>query len=314
MTLHDDAPPKTPPHTKPRKRIASLLPSTTEIVSALGLLDDLVAVTFECDYPLGVREGRAIAVDTAMPKDLTPGEIDVFVRARMAAGLPMYELDGAVINTLQPTVVLTQDLCQVCALPAGEVNAAMQKLGCEAEVITYDPHSVDEVFTGIELIANTLDAASAGRKLTDELRSRRRHVVDRVATTIEETGKAKPRVLVLEWIDPPFIAGHWVPELVSTAGGDVLLGIPGGRSTTVSWAEAEATNPDVVLVAPCGFDLDGAVAQAQSVAHHFPNAQLWAIDGNAYVTRPGPRLIDAIEAIASALHDHQPTPGITARA
>lgn len=314
MTLHDDAPPKTPPHTKPHKRIASLLPSTTEIVAALGLLDDLVAVTFECDYPLGVREGRAIAVDTAMPKDLTPGEIDVFVRARMAAGLPMYKLDGAVINTLQPNVVLTQDLCQVCALPAGEVNAAMQKLGCGAEVVTYDPHSVDEVLNGIELIADTLDASTAGRKLTDELRSRRRQVVDRVASTIEETGKAKSRVLVLEWIDPPFVAGHWVPELVSTAGGEVLLGIPGGRSTTVSWAEIEATDPDVVLVAPCGFDLDGAVTQAQSVAHHFPNAQLWAIDGNAYVTRPGPRLIDAIEAIASALHDHQPTPHITARA
>ena len=300
-----------------RKRIASLLPSTTEIVAALGLLDDLVAVTFECDYPLGVRENRAIAVDTAMPHDLTPGEIDTFVRARMAAGLPMYELDSSVINTLQPTVVLTQDLCQVCALPAGEVNAAMDKLGCRAHVVTFDPHSVDEVFAGIELIANTLDAASAGRKLTDELRGRRQRVIDRV-TSIEVASTAanrpKPRVLVLEWIDPPFVAGHWVPELVSTAGGEVLLGLPGGRSTTVTWAEAEASNPDVVLVAPCGFDLDGAVAQAQSVAHHFPNAQLWAIDGNAYVTRPGPRLIDAIEAIARALHDHQPTPGITARA
>jgi iron complex transport system substrate-binding protein len=274
------------------------------------LLDDLVAVTFECDYPLGVRENRAIAVDTAMPQDLTPGEIDTFVRARMAAGLPMYELDSAVINTLQPNVMLTQDLCQVCALPAGEVTAAMEQLGCAAEVVTYDPHSVDEVLTGIELIADTLNASTAGRKLTDQLRSRRRQVTNRVAGL----KSVRPRVLVLEWIDPPFIAGHWVPELVSTAGGEVLLGLPGARSTTVTWAEAEASNPDVVLVAPCGFDLDGAVAQAQSVAHHFPNATLWAIDGNAYVTRPGPRLIDAIEAIASALHDHQPTPGITALA
>jgi iron complex transport system substrate-binding protein len=310
VTLHvNDATSTTQP-AEHRKRIASLLPSTTEIVAALGLLDDLVAVTFECDYPLGVRENRAIAVDTAMPQDLTPGEIDTFVRARMAAGLPMYELDSAVINAMQPNVVLTQDLCQVCALPAGEVNAAMQKLGCEAAVVTYDPHSVDEVFTGIELIADTLDASTAGRKLTDQLRSRRRQVMDRVASIKE----ARPRVLVLEWIDPPFIAGHWVPELVSTAGGEVLLGIPGARSTTVTWAEAQASHPDVVLVAPCGFDLDGAVAQGQSIAHHFPNAELWAIDGNAYVTRPGPRLIDAIEAIASALHDHQPTPGITALA
>ncbi len=293
-----------------------MLPSTTEIVAALGLLNDLVAVTFECDYPLGVRDGRAIAVDTAMPKDLTPGEIDVFVRARMAVGLPMYELQGEAIGTLQPHVVLTQDLCQVCALPAGQVNAAMEKLGCQAHVLTYDPHSVDEVFTGIELIADTLDVPEAGRRLTDQLRGRRQQVIDRVTSLAEanDTTQHKPRVLVLEWIDPPFIAGHWVPELVSTAGGEVLLGIPGGRSTTVTWAEAEASNPDIVLVAPCGFDLDGAVAQAQSVAHHFPNAQLWAIDGNAYVTRPGPRLVDAIEAIASVLHDRHPTPGVTARA
>jgi iron complex transport system substrate-binding protein len=222
----------------------------------------------------------------------------------------MYELQNQVIGELQPDVVLTQDLCQVCALPAGEVNAAMKKLGCQTHILTYDPHSVDEVFTGIELIADTLDVSSTGRKLTDQLRSRRQQVIDRVANL----GVAnKPRVLVLEWIDPPFIAGHWVPELVNTAGGEVLLGIPGGRSTTVTWAEAQASNPDVVLVAPCGFDLDGAVAQAQSIQHHFPNAELWAIDGNAYVTRPGPRLVDAIEAIAHLLHDHQPTPGITAR-
>lgn len=296
------------------KRIASLLPSTTEIVAALGLLDDLVAVTFECDYPVGVRDERAIAVDTAMPKNLTPGEIDTFVRARMAAGLPMYELQSDVINTLQPDVVLTQDLCQVCALPAGEVHAAMDKLGCQAHIVTYDPHSVDEVFAGIETIANTLDVGEAGRMLTEQLRSRRQQIVDRVTSSAGVTGTSRPRVLVLEWIDPPFIAGHWVPELVSTAGGEVLLGMPGGRSTTVTWDEAQASNPDVVLVAPCGFDLDGAVAQAQSVAHYFPNAELWAIDGNAYVTRPGPRLVDAIEAIAAALHDHLPTPNITARA
>ncbi len=291
-----------------------MLPSTTEIVAALGLLDDLVAVTFECDYPVGVRGDRAIAVDTAMPKNLTPGEIDTFVRARMAAGLPMYELRSDVITTLQPDVVLTQDLCQVCALPAGEVNAAMSKLGCQAHILTYDPHSVDEVLAGIQTIADTLDASNTGRMLTDQLRNRRQQIIDRVASIARVTGTPKPRVLVLEWIDPPFVAGHWVPELVSTAGGEVLLGIPGGRSTTVTWAEAQASKPDVVLVAPCGFDLDAAVAQAQSIAHYFSNAELWAIDGNAYVTRPGPRLVDAIEAIATALYDHEPTLNITARA
>jgi iron complex transport system substrate-binding protein len=292
-------------------RIVSLLPATTEIVAALGLLDDLAAVTFECDYPVGVRDGRAIAVDTAMPHGLTPGQIDEFVRTRMAAALPMYELDADVIKTLRPNVVLTQDLCQVCALPAGQVGAALERLGCDTHVVTYDPHSLNDVFHGIEAIADAFHVGDVGRMFTDDLRSRCQRIADRTATSAAE-GRVSKRVLVLEWIDPPFVAGHWVPELVTRAGGDVLLAMPGARSSSISWDEARACVPDVVLVAPCGFDLNSAVSQAQSVAHHFPTAELWAIDGNAYVTRPGPRLVDAIEAIERALHEGRSTDGITA--
>ena len=291
----------------PRPRIASLLPSTTEIVAALGRLDDLVAVTFECDYPVGVRDHRDIAVDTPMPSDLGPGEIDAFVRERMSAGLPMYELKNEVIARLSPDVVLTQDLCHVCALPAGQVDQALATLGCHANVVTFDPHCVDDVLDGIMTIAAAIDATDEATKLVASLRSRR----DTVRTAVAEL--PRPKVLVLEWIDPPFVAGHWVPELVTTAGADALLSMPGERSTTVAWEIAEACDPDIVLVAPCGFGVDDAVAQARTVLERFPRSKFWAIDGNAFVTRPGPRLVDAIEALSAAFHEDREVPGVTAR-
>ena len=292
---------------KPGPRIASLLPSTTEIVAALGRLDDLLAVTFECDFPEGVRSGRDIAVDTPMPHGLTPGEIDAFVRARINAGLPMYELKSEVISRLAPDVVLTQDLCRVCALPAGQVEEALEQLGCQADVVTYDPHSVDEVLEGIAIIGDAIGARSEAEALIGGLNDRRAAVI----TSVDEL--PRPKVLVLEWIDPPFVAGHWVPELVTTAGGEALLAMPGERSTTVTWETAIASDPHIVLVAPCGFGVADAVSQAAGVAERFPRASVWAIDGNAYVTRPGPRLIDAIEALAAVFHHDRDTPGITAR-
>jgi iron complex transport system substrate-binding protein len=271
------------------------------------MLDSLLAVTFECDYPVGVRTGKAIAVDTPMPPGLSPLAIDEFVRARMSAGLPMYELKSDVVKALAPDVVLTQDLCQVCALPAGQVEEAFGQLGCEAHVVTFDPHSVDDVLDGIMTIGAAIHATAAGNELVASLRQRRQTVRDAV------TGRSRPRVLVLEWTDPPFIAGHWVPELVTTAGGEALLAKPGERSTTVTWEVACATQPDIVLVAPCGFGVEESGAQAAGVADRFPGTKVWAIDGNAYVTRPGPRLIDAIEALALAFHHDRETPGVTAR-
>jgi iron complex transport system substrate-binding protein len=288
-------------------RIVSLLPSTTEIVAALGMLDSLLAVTFECDYPDGVRTGRGIAVDTPMPHGLSPAAIDSFVRERMSAGLPMYELKTDVVKDLAPDVVLTQDLCQVCALPAGQVEEALGRLGCAAHVVTFDPHSVEDVLDGIVTIGSAISATAAANELVASLRDRRQVVRDSVI------GRKRPQVLVLEWTDPPFIAGHWVPELITTAGGDALLAMPGERSTTVTWDAAQDSNPDIVLVAPCGFGVIESVGQAAEVAERFPNAKVWAIDGNAYVTRPGPRLIDAIEALALAFHHDRETPGVTAR-
>jgi iron complex transport system substrate-binding protein len=278
-------------------RIVSLLSSTTEIIGALGLTDDLLGVTFECDTPEGVRNGRAILVHGLDTVGMSAGEIDEAVRAAAAAGTPMYQLDEAAFAQCNPELVLTQDLCRVCALPAGDVADALDHLGCSATVVSHDPHTLDEVLVSIERIAEAAGVASRGTELVAGLRARLAAVAEAVA------GRPRPRVFVLEWTDPPFLAGHWVPDLVTAAGGEAVLTKPGERSTPTTWEAIAATDPDVIVVAPCGFDLAGAVAQSHTVSGVLPtNAAVWAIDANACVVRPGPRLVDAVEHLAAILH------------
>ncbi|GAA4783594.1 cobalamin-binding protein [Actinomycetospora chlora] len=284
-------------------RIASLLPAATEIVGALGLADDLVAVTFECDEPAGIRERRPVVVDTALPSGLTPGEIDAVVRDRAARGLPQYELDRDALHAAAPDLVLTQDLCRVCALPESTVAEALTDLEIDAHVLTVDPHTLDEVLDAVAAVARAADAEPAGEELVGDLRARLRHLDDVLAD------RPRPRVLALEWVDPPFLPGHWVPTMVRRAGGEPLAGVEGGRSVATRWDDARALAPDVVLVAPCGFGLDDAVAQAAVVREQLPDVALVAVDSASYVVRAGPRLVDGIEAIAHALHpDAVPAP------
>ncbi|OLT00018.1 cobalamin-binding protein [Pseudonocardia sp. CNS-004] len=279
-------------------RIASLLPAATEIVAALGRADDLVAVTHECDA--AVRERAAVVVDTVLPAGLEPAEIDAGVRDRAARGLPMYELDRAALAALDPDLILTQDLCAVCALPAASVADALDVIGCRADVLSLDPRSVEDVLGAITAVGERIGASS---HLVGRLRAR----LDAVAAAV--ASHPRPRVLVLEWTDPPFLAGHWVPELVRRAGGEPVGGVDAGRSVTASWAEIAEEHADVVVVAPCGYGLDAAVAQAAAVRERVPGAAVVAIDADSYVVRAGPRLVDGIEAIAWALHpDAVPPP------
>ncbi len=279
-------------------RIASLLPAATEVVAALGRADDLVAVTYECDPE--VREKAAVVVDTALPAGLEPAAIDAVVRDRVARGLPMYELDRGALAALDPDLILTQDLCAVCALPAGTVTDALDAIGCRADVLSLDPQSVEDVLAAITAVGERIGAPG---ELVDVLRARLAAVEAAVAA------RPRPRVLVLEWTDPPFLAGHWVPELVRRAGGEPVGGVDGGRSVAAGWAEVAALPAEVVLVAPCGYGLDAAVAQAAAVRDRFPGTPVLAIDADAYVVRAGPRLVDGIEAIAWALHpDAVPPP------
>lgn len=277
-------------------RIASLLPAATEIAAAVGLADDLVAVTFECDHPAGIRDGRAVVVDTALRGGLTPGEIDAVVRDRSARGLPMYTLDVDALARLDPEVILTQDLCRVCALPAGTVDEALAAIGCRARVVSIDPHSVDDVLAAIVEVGRVGGAEPAAVALVAALRERLTRVELAVA------GRTRPRVLVLEWTDPPFLAGHWVPELVRRAGGEPVGGVDAGRSTATSWDGLAALAPDVVVVAPCGYGLDDALVQAAAIRPLLPDVPVVAIDSAGYVVRAGPRLVDGVEALAWALH------------
>jgi iron complex transport system substrate-binding protein len=277
-------------------RLVSLLPSATEIVYALGLGDDLVGVTFECDEPPSARVDKTVVVGGRDTRGMTPGEIDEYVRSQFAAGGDLYTLHADALAGLAPDLILTQDLCRVCALPSGHVSDALEYLGCRAEVLSLDPYTLDEVLETIVAVGARTGVADRAAEVVAGLRRRLAAVRAAVA------GRARPRVAVVEWVEPPFTAGHWVPDLVRAAGGEPVAARPGARSVQVGWPDLTGAAPDVVLVAPCGYHLDGAVDQARGVAPRFPGAQVWAIDADGVVVRPGPRLVDGVEAIATILH------------
>jgi iron complex transport system substrate-binding protein len=184
----------------------------------------------------------------------------------------------------------------VCALPSDHVTDALDYLGCRADVLSLDPYSLEEVLATILEVGDRAGVPGRAKDLVDGLRAR----LERVAAAV--AGRPRPRVAIVEWVDPPFTAGHWVPDLVRAAGGEPVAARPGARSVETTWAELAAARPEIVLVTPCGFHLDGAAAQAASVTPHFPGAAVWAIDGDGLVVRPGPRLVDGVEAIAAILH------------
>jgi iron complex transport system substrate-binding protein len=284
-------------------RIVSLLPSATEIVYALGLGEQLVGVTFECDQPASARAEKAVVVGGRDTAGMTPAAIDAYVRAQLAAGEDLYTLRADALAALAPDLILTQDLCRVCALPAGDVADALDYLGCAAEVVSLDPHRLDDVLATILTVGERAGAEAEAERLAAALRRRLAAVADRVA------GRRRPSMAVIEWADPPFTAGHWVPDLVTAAGGRPVAASPGGRSEPTSWDQIAAARPEVVVVAPCGFHLDAAAAQAELVARRLPGLPVWAIDADGLVVRPGPRLVDGVEALAAILHTDA---GITA--
>jgi iron complex transport system substrate-binding protein len=279
-------------------RVVSLLPSATEIAFALGRGDDVVGVTFECDFPAEARTRRVIST-SALPEGLTPSEIDRVVSERIAAGEDLYRLDAQALADLDADVILTQDLCAVCAVDVTTVDDALAYLGCRANVVTLDPRSVEDVLGTIERVGAVLDARDQAAAIVEDARVR----LTRLTTTL---AGATPRpTLMLEWTDPPFSAGHWVPDLVRLGGGDPLLSHPGADSQRIEWSAVAATPAEVVVVAPCGFHLAAATDIAEAVVAHAalpPGAEVWAVDADAYFVRPGPRVVDGAEIMSAILH------------
>jgi iron complex transport system substrate-binding protein len=279
-------------------RIVSLLPSTTEILFAIGAGDRVVGVTFECDHPAEARS-RAIVSTSTLPSGLSPAAIDVAVKERMAAGEDLYRLDEGALRDLDPEIVVTQDLCAVCAVDVANVDAALAHLGCFADVVTLDPMRLDDVLDSITRLGQVTGCDQRAGELVADLRRR----LDRVAAAVQ--GERRPRMAVVEWTDPLFSAGHWVPDLVDAAGATPLLGEAGGRSVQLEPGAVLDAAPDIVIVAPCGYRLDGAVELA-STLHATgalpPSAEVWAVDADAMFVRPGPRLVDGVETLAAIAH------------
>ena len=279
-------------------RIVSLLPSTTEILFAIGAGDDVVGVTFECDHPPEARERRIVST-SAMPEGLTPAEIDAYVVGAMSRGEDLYHLSEDALAGLDADLVVTQDLCAVCAVDVSVVDDALAHLGCTAKVLTIDPHTLDEVLVSIETLGKATGHEAEAAALVADQRERLARVRARVA------GRRRPRVMLLEWTDPPYTPGHWVPEMIEVAGGEPVLGSAGQKSVRVTWEAVRAAAPEVVVVAPCGYDLAGATALADELVASdvLPTGvPVHPVDANAAWARPGTRLVEGVEELAALLH------------
>jgi iron complex transport system substrate-binding protein len=283
-------------------RIISLLPSATEIVSALGAVERLVGVTHACDYPPQIQTLPRLT-STRVDSAASPGAIDRDVREIAAEGLPLYDVDEQLLASLEPDVIVTQALCDVCAVRETDVRAIAARLPNQATVVTLNGASIDGIMDDISRVAAAIDALDEAEELIAGLRARLRSVHER----LKAAAASRPAVAVVEWSDPVFSGGHWVPEMVRRAGGSDVIARPGEHSHVVSLADLEAADPDLILFAPCGYDLTRATREAEQVLHQeswrWATARsAWALDANALASRPGPRVIDGVETMASVFH------------
>lgn len=294
-------------HNHSAMRIVSLLPSATEIVCSLGLRDQLVGVTHECDYPDGVQSLPTVT-RTLIPHDSSSGEIDTLVRERLKTEKALYSLDMETLERLQPDLIVTQALCDVCAVAEHEVNEAACSLPGSPRVINLEPTCLQEVFDCIAAVGAAVGVDDKAREVIAGLTARVNAVVQRAGALTH-----RPRVMLLEWIDPPFSAGHWSPELVEMAGGREVIGVAGERSTTVAWERVVEADPELLVIACCGFTPERA-RQDLPILESYPgwsslscvrHNQFKIVDGSAYFSRPGPRLVDSLEILADFIADCQ---------
>ena len=293
-------------------RIVSLVPHATELLFALGLGADVVAVTHECDHPPGALGLPRVTRD-ALPAGLSAAEIDAAVRERTLAGGAIYELDHEALAELAPELIVTQALCPVCAVSYEEVSELARELPCSPRVIALDPHTLGETLGDVRTLARATGRGDRGADLLARATAR----MDRVRAAVRDC--ERPHVAALEWLDPVFVAGHWTPQMIELAGGQDVLGQPGEPSRTASWEDVAAARPDLVVVMPCGYDAGRAHAEADCFAAELAGLgaqRVVAVDASAYFSRPGPRLTEGLELLAHVMHPgrfpHAPVDGALA--
>jgi iron complex transport system substrate-binding protein len=284
-------------------RVVSLVPHATELLFALGLEEEVIAVTHECDHPPRALELPRVTRD-ALPAGLDAAEIDAAVRERTQRGEAIYELDEERLNGLRPELIVTQALCPVCAVSYTEVAQLARRMPSCPRVVSLDPHTLGEALGDIRTLAEATGRRAEGIELVGSSAAR----IDRVKLAVRHPSLPRPRVAALEWLDPVFVAGHWTPQLIELAGGEDPLGLAGEPSRTASWEELAAVAPEIVVVMPCGYD--ARRAHAEALAHAEQLAALGArrvvaVDASAYFSRPGPRLVDGLELLGHILHPEQ---------
>ena len=280
-------------------RIVSLVPHATELLFALDLGDQVVAVTHECDHPTDAQELPKVTRDL-LPTGLDAAGIDAAVRERAERGESIYALDEELLADLEPDLVVTQALCHVCAVSINDVRAISERLPTRPRVVSLDPKTYGETLGDVRTVAQATGARDAALDLI--ARASRR--VDAVRLAVRDA-EVRPRVAAIEWFDPVFVAGHWTPQLVEWAGGDDVLGFPGEPSEQSTWEAVAAARPDVLVAMPCGYDADRAADEAERFAGRLREVgarEVWAVDASAYFSRPGPRLVDGLELLAHLLH------------
>lgn len=286
-------------------KIVSLLPSATEIVCGLGLDDELVAITHECDHPSHIADRPAVTASRISHETMSSREIDHAVRSQLDGHGTIYDLDEARLEQIAPDLILTQELCEVCAVSYKLVRNAAKVLKADTTIVSLEPNTISDIFDTILTVGELANVPEAAAKYVSELTARLDAVQNQTADA-----ENKPRVMMLEWLDPPFSPGHWVPEQVEIAGGLSVMGQPGGRSETISYDDILRQDPEVLVLIPCGYYIGDILRQLQSTA--FPSnwqqmsaikaGNVWAMDATSYFSRPGPRVVDGSEILAKVLH------------
>jgi iron complex transport system substrate-binding protein len=284
-------------------RVVSLVPNGTEILFAVGAGEMVVGVSHECDFPAEART-RPILTGSALMPGMSASEVDAAVAAQVGSGMSLYTLDEARIADLAPDLVVTQELCPVCAVSTAQVDGALKPLPRCPDLVSLDPRSLADVFADIRRIGEVTGHEAEAQALVQGLEARLAAVAARAA------GRERPRVAALEWLDPPFAGGHWVPEMIAAAGGIDALAKPGDSSRRLTWEDLAAADPDLIVAMPCGYDAVGAQGQIDAIAHRpewqnlraVRQGRVFAVDANGCFSRPGPRLVDGIEQLAALFH------------